>query len=269
MERISIFLLTILIGISIFAQNDPKCNIGKSLNQMKIEFPELRYVTTDQKGDQYEDGYPQDGIGVFFYFNDGIVVEECMICQSEDGFPKEWFNSMANEFDTKYYSKIERQTLCTRIYGFSTFKINLLYISENGMNTAMIVYEKRAGKAMTSLPEPKTNLGLSLLQLKSKFPSLRKTDERFGLENYEAGAHSFSIKNGKVVCDSYTTYGISQMEKYINELSKTNFIRETDISRGNLGIDKTYFYKDYRIGLMLWKDDNMLIITYQHNDYFK
>jgi hypothetical protein len=59
---------------------EPGNNLGKSLSTMKQEFPELRYIKTDQKGEQYEDGYPQDGIATFFYFRNNRVVEECMIC---------------------------------------------------------------------------------------------------------------------------------------------------------------------------------------------
>lgn len=65
-------LLTLMFfccNINTYAQNEPNCNIGKSLTQMKKDFPELRFTKTDTKGDQYMDGYPQDGIGVFFYMH--------------------------------------------------------------------------------------------------------------------------------------------------------------------------------------------------------
>lgn len=88
-------LLTLMFfccNINTYAQNEPNCNIGKSLTQMKKDFPELRFTKTDTKGDQYMDGYPQDGIGVFFYMKDDIVIEECMIVQSNDGFPRMWYD---------------------------------------------------------------------------------------------------------------------------------------------------------------------------------
>ena len=72
--------------------NEPACNIGKSLSVMKQLFPELRYVKSDAKGDEYEDGYPEEGTAIFFYSKDSKVVEECMIVQSNDGFARSWYN---------------------------------------------------------------------------------------------------------------------------------------------------------------------------------
>ena len=96
-------IFAILIISSAYAQtNEPGNNIGRTLSQMKQLFPELRYTKTDSKGTQYEDGYPQDGIATFFYFKNDRVVEECMIVQSNDGFPKVWFDQMVSSFITNY-----------------------------------------------------------------------------------------------------------------------------------------------------------------------
>jgi hypothetical protein len=109
---------------------------------MKQEFPELRYIKTDAKGDEYEDGYPEEGIATFFYFRNGYVVEECMICQSTDGFPLMWYNSMVDAFNKSYQTSLAVNKSNHKQYVFSRFKVNLIYVNENGKKTALIQYER-------------------------------------------------------------------------------------------------------------------------------
>ena len=71
-----LFLLLMLPFVANAQSNEPACNIGKSLSVMKQLFPELRYVKSDAKGDEYEDGYPEDGTAIFFYFKDEQVLKE-------------------------------------------------------------------------------------------------------------------------------------------------------------------------------------------------
>lgn len=138
-------LLTIIATISVvfgYAQNkEPGNNIGKSLIVMKQLFPELRYIKTDSKGVEYEDGYPQDGIATFFYFKNDRVVEECMIVQSNDGFPRMWFNQMVDTFITNYPPGFGTNSPNSYHWCYSTFQVHLLYVSERGTNTALLVYE--------------------------------------------------------------------------------------------------------------------------------
>lgn len=108
---------------------------------MKREFPELRYIKTDAKGDEYEDGYPQDGIAVFFYFRNNVVVEECMITQATDGIPNMWFSAQVNAFEKSVYKRRYHEA-GHYTYIYSNFKVELIYVDENGLNTALIVYSK-------------------------------------------------------------------------------------------------------------------------------
>lgn len=130
--------------VSSVASDDPGNNIGKSLDQMKREFPELRYLHKDERGrDAYEDGYPQYGIAYFFYFEEGYVVEEGMVCQQAGGFPRMWYESMVDAFqkgdaEPVYVYKSKNSIhMC-----YATISIHLIYVSEGGMNTALIVYSK-------------------------------------------------------------------------------------------------------------------------------
>lgn len=136
---IASFLLE-LCFCKIYAQ-EPGNNLGKTLSVMKREFPELRYIKTDDKGDEYEDGYPQDGIAVFFYFRNNVVVEECMIAQATDGFPNMWFSAQVKAFEKSRYSRCDHEA-GHYTYTYSNFKVELIYVEENGRNTALLVYSK-------------------------------------------------------------------------------------------------------------------------------
>jgi len=145
MKKITLSLILLSLSLFLYAQREPANNLGKSLSIMRQEFPELRFIKTDQKGDEYEDGYPQDGIATFFYFNNNRVIEECMICQSSDGFPLEWFRSLCKEFDKNWYSNLRNNDNTHKEYVFHNFKVDIIYVSENGKNTALIVYSRRQG----------------------------------------------------------------------------------------------------------------------------
>ena len=142
MKRLITTVFATLILACAYAQtNEPGNNIGRTLSQMKQLFPELRYTKTDSKGTQYEDGYPQDGIATFFYFKDNKVIEEWMIVQSNDGFPRMWFDKMVDSFVTNYSPGFGTSGYNAKHWCYSTFSVHLIFVSENNINTAMIVYE--------------------------------------------------------------------------------------------------------------------------------
>lgn len=139
LKKFSLFILSLSISSAYAAE--PGNNIGHSLSIMKAKFPELRYIGHDEKGDKYEDGYPQDGIAMYFYFKNNKVSEECMIVQSNDGFPKMWYNQMLDNILTKYPAGFGTMNSIAHHWCYSTFQLHLIYIEEKGINTAMIVYE--------------------------------------------------------------------------------------------------------------------------------
>lgn len=262
-----VFLFLLFSGIYCYAQ-EPNNNLGKTLSLMKMEFPELRYIGTDEKGDQYEDGYPQDGIAIFFYFKNNLVVEECMICQSADNFPRYWYNEMVEAFNNRYYSKLIKNYSNSKTYGFRTFNVDIIFVSENGINTALIVYsDNKATKS--SLPSPKTNLGKSFSQILSDFPGVKYTRSYDGKDIYKDNFHEFAFKYGKVVCDTYTTFGSKRMNEFMDTFSKTNYTSQSEISYNSLGYSKSYYYDNYTITVSYWQSDGMVLVTYQHKDYFK
>jgi len=140
MKKLLLFAIMTFVGLFCYAQ-EPGNNIGKSLSMMRQLFPELRYVKTDAKGMLYEDGYPQDGIAMFFYFRNDIVVEECLIVQSSNGFARAWYDAMVDSF-INYSSVCAVSGYNVHRFCYSSFIVHLIYESEGGINTAMIIYEE-------------------------------------------------------------------------------------------------------------------------------
>mgnify|MGYP006872985860 CR=1 FL=1 len=153
MKRIIIIFVLSVFLLGANAQ-EPGNNLRKSLSVIKQEFPELRYIKTDAKGDEYEDGYPEEGVATFFYFRNGYVIEEAMILQDTNDFPYEWYKSQVHAFKSKnnYLQYIPKSGHNTFVYSY--FNIELIYVEENGKNTALIVYTLRNNKQSQSNPKP-------------------------------------------------------------------------------------------------------------------
>lgn len=152
--------------------NEPACNIGKSLSVMKQLFPKLRYVKSDAKSDEYEDGYLEDVTAIFFYLKDRKVVEEYMIIQSNDGFARSWYNSMVDAM-LKYPYGFGASGYNAKYWGYSFFTLHLIYVSENGTNTAMIIYENGGyNTGVTRVEFLKNTMATSVNHLLSTFYTL-------------------------------------------------------------------------------------------------
>ena len=137
-----LILSIISFHLSLAQSSEPATNIGNSLSYMKHKFPELRYIGTDAKGDKYEDGYPQDGIATFFYFKNNAVIEECMIVQSYDRFARDVFQSWSDEIFIKYPGLCSKSSYNTKNILYSKFRMHIIFVAENGINTSLLIYEK-------------------------------------------------------------------------------------------------------------------------------
>lgn len=142
MKKLLPIFLLIVIAISAYAQDKPGNNLGKSLYVMKQEFPELRYLSSDENGDRYQDGYTEDGISMFFRIRNNSVVEECMICDSDDGFSKMWFDEMWKSFSTKWPYSVKVNKPYSKMFDFGSFKILMTFSQERGTNRALILYSR-------------------------------------------------------------------------------------------------------------------------------
>lgn len=144
LHKIIMFILLIWTNLPANAQsNEPKNNLGSSIYSMKQKFPELRYIKTDNKGDQYQDGYPKNGVGTFFYFKNNILIEESLVCKGRNGFPYDWYKSMVEIFEEKHPNKGINHDY-GKEYIFSTFKVYLIYGSNDGVNYAFVTYQSNS-----------------------------------------------------------------------------------------------------------------------------
>lgn len=142
MNKVLTFFILIVITISVYAQDKPETNLGKSLYTMKQEFPELRYLGSDENGDQYQDGYTEDGISLFFRIRNNSVEEECMICDSDDGFSKMWFDELWKSFSSKNPFAVKVNKPNSKMFDFGTFKILMKFSQDCGTNRALILYSR-------------------------------------------------------------------------------------------------------------------------------
>ncbi len=158
MKKIILSILAVLVNITVYAQIDePESNIGSTLEAMQQKYPELRFIASDEKGDQYADGYKKDNMATFFYFKDGKCIEEYIICESTDDTPYTWYKSKVALFDQKYYS-VGRNIVYGREYSFSTFRVKLICVTSEGTQTALLIYEKSDGSRPKPVTTPPTKV---------------------------------------------------------------------------------------------------------------
>lgn len=142
MKKLIAIFISLISVCAAYAQDMPGNNLGKSLYTMKQEFPEIRYLGTDASGDRYQDGYTEEGISFYFLLRNNAVVEECIICDSNDGFSQMWFSEMWKSFASKWPYSVKVNKPFSKMFDFSTFKILMTFSSENGINRATILYSR-------------------------------------------------------------------------------------------------------------------------------
>ena len=124
--------LLLLIPIVSNAQ-EPKNNLGKTINQLRQDFPNLRYV-------EIRDGlteYTSDGI--IFTLKNNKVVAESMGVDEGRSFGYDWFNAMMESFEKTSYKRSsqlsEDNSTMTRTFYYSDFWITLVYWKSDGYAT--------------------------------------------------------------------------------------------------------------------------------------
>lgn len=141
-SKIKAWMLTFIISfVFSFSAHafEPGNNLGKTISQLQSEFPNLRYSKSEAKGDLYIDN-SDEGLPTFFWFKNGRSIEECLMIQDTNNFPLMWWRQMCDKFyNESSYKHVEPKAGHYKFF-YSTFSIDLIYIEEGGINTAMIVY---------------------------------------------------------------------------------------------------------------------------------
>ena len=116
---------------------EPQNNLGRSFNYMMSEWQDLKFINNNNGREVW--GVTEEGSSFIFTFENGVVVEECMMVESNDGFAKEWYNAMLQSFQkTGYHSLIRTSDGYT--FHYSYFDIKIMYFSDYTGNTAMLLY---------------------------------------------------------------------------------------------------------------------------------
>lgn len=140
-KRHLVILLILFVLPQLALAFEPGNNLGKSITQLKTEFPDLQYSKSEIKGDLYIDN-SDEGFPTFFWFKNGLAIEECLMIQDTTDFPLMWWRQMCDKFyNETSYKRVDPKTGHYKFY-YSNFIVDLIYIEENGNKTAMIVYTK-------------------------------------------------------------------------------------------------------------------------------
>lgn len=128
-----LFLVLLLLIPMVSNEQEPKNNLGKSLGQLRQNFPNLRYVETRDGLTEYTSD------GVTFTFKNNKVVAESMGVDEGRSFGYEWFNAMMKSFEKTSYKRAtqlhEDNSTLTRTFYYSDFWITLGYWKSDGYTT--------------------------------------------------------------------------------------------------------------------------------------
>ncbi len=132
------FAIICCLFITITAQAaEPQNNLGRSFNYMMSEWQDLRFINNNNGREVW--GVTEEGNSFIFTFENGVVVEECMMIESNDGFAREWYNAMLQSFQKTSYRSLTR-TSDGYTFHYSYFDIKVMYFSDYTGNTAMLLY---------------------------------------------------------------------------------------------------------------------------------
>lgn len=137
-NRFILVAILIITAIpSLFAQQEPATNIGKTLSEMKEIFPKLRFLEHTSNGDTYQDGVTVDGVSAFFTLKNNRVVGECVMVRSKTGAAKAWFDKVKSDM-LALSSAVYNETDVHQLY--STFSCHLYFSKENDEYCSALYY---------------------------------------------------------------------------------------------------------------------------------
>lgn len=130
--KIVILVSLFCLVLPIMAQ-EPQNNLGISLEQLRVKFPELKYWTETAEGTMYKYGNE-----IAFIVKDNRLVCETMYVEGDDSYPYDWFLAMVKAFlKTNYIHKIGDEK--SIIFFYSYFQVHIMYSSYD--NSALISYD--------------------------------------------------------------------------------------------------------------------------------
>lgn len=139
-----IIALFLLAGQTCFAQREePVCNIGKSFSEMNTSvFPGMRFRRQINGEMEYEWGNPDDGMLYVFSFKNSILVTECMLVESGNGYVRQLYNSLCDTFIGKYRWALTSSTTGNQHFVFTNYSLDIILNVHNETEVLMFIYTK-------------------------------------------------------------------------------------------------------------------------------
>lgn len=116
-----------------YSKEEPKNNLGYTLEQLKEKFPNLKYWSTRNGGVEYK-----DGDNVLFQLESNRVVLEYMGVEGEGNFSYDWYQATVQSFKRTNYKSIYNGGTFYE-FEYSNFKVVISYSSTS--KYASIAYE--------------------------------------------------------------------------------------------------------------------------------
>lgn len=130
-------VLLFLSFLSVCAQkNEPMCNIGKSLGQMRTEGYNLCKGTTQNGNEKYiEINNSSDGIFYEYIVKSGRIIEESMvILDVPNEFARKFHDSLRLKMESNYSWAIVSKSYNRIRFNFSYFTVELSLETDNSKN---------------------------------------------------------------------------------------------------------------------------------------
>lgn len=103
-------------------RSEPGNNLGKSLSQMRAEFPDIQYEKTIDGEDLYYTGGEEEYL--CFGFRYGVLVSESMYISGDINFRNELFRALTRSFNqTPFIDCGTGEDVW--VYNYSTFKVTI------------------------------------------------------------------------------------------------------------------------------------------------
>ncbi|MBO6118452.1 MAG: hypothetical protein J6P44_07920 [Bacteroidales bacterium] len=126
MRRIIIILIVTLYSYNVFAQ-EPGNNLGKTLEQLRINNPDLTYDGVENGCNKYfhRDVDEHGGTLYLWYLYNNSVIEERMYIFDDNDFPFDFYFGMVETLNkSPYRNRIQHNTYWYTYY-FSYFSIDI------------------------------------------------------------------------------------------------------------------------------------------------
>ncbi|MBR6927266.1 MAG: hypothetical protein IKH52_08715 [Bacteroidaceae bacterium] len=104
-------------------RTEPGNNLGKTLSQMRAEFPDIQYEKTIDGEDLYYTGGEEEYL--CFGFRYDVLVQESMYVSGDRNFRHELFRALTNSFDKTRFSLCQTAD-DMRVYHYSTFRVDIV-----------------------------------------------------------------------------------------------------------------------------------------------